>query len=135
MLEDDPTEAALSYAQGEHETGFGDDGSPVEVRRARAHGGTMVLLAEPSDEPLAERAAVAQPGPRWLVAGVGTALCEPMWGALVQSAASAGASQGSPTLTDLSSFTHVVGPCGPVPVAAVGDPDCPVAPELFTLEG
>lgn len=131
MLEDDPTESALSYALGEHQTGSDRDGSPVEVLRARALGDTMVLLAEPQGA----RTGVVPDGPRWLVAGMGTALCEPMWGALVQAAETIGASQGRPTLTELSSFTHVVGPFGPVPLPATGEPDCPVAPELFTLAG
>lgn len=131
MLEDDPTEAALSYALGEYETGYDGDGSRVEVLRARALGDTMALLVEPPGE----RTGVRPDAPRWLVAGVGTALCEPMWDALVQAADIVGAPQRNPMLTDLSAFTHVVGPFGPVPVAAVDEPDCPVAPELFTLDG
>lgn len=131
MLDNDPTEAALSYALGEHEAGYPSGGSSVEVLRARARGGARVLLAEPPSE----GAGVDPDAQRWLVAGVGRALCEPMWGAFEQAAVTSGAPLGSPKLTDLSAFTHVVGPFGPVPVAAVNEPDCPVAPELFTLEG
>jgi hypothetical protein len=131
MLENDPTEAALSYALGEHNAGFHSDGSSVEVLRARARGGTRVLLAEPPDE----RAGADPDGQRWLVSGVGRALCEPMWSAFEQAAVTPDAPHRSPMLAELSAFTHVVGPFGPVPVAAVDEPDCPVAPELFTLEG
>ncbi len=74
-------------------------------------------------------------GRRWLVAGVGTRLNPQMFEAL-ELACTNGDPGGAPgVFVDLGGFTHVVGPHGPVPVAAIEDRGCPVAPELFTLDG
>lgn len=135
MLEGDPTEAALSYALGECSSGHLGGQAPVEVLHARAHSDTMALLGEPLAWVPGEPDGAPPGVQRWLVAGVGTALCEPMWGALVRATDADDASRDAAVFVELSEFTHVVGPFGPVPVAAPAEPDCPVAPELFTLEG
>lgn len=135
LLEHDPTEAALSYALGEHAESHSDGGSPVEVLHARAHNTTTVLLCETPDESPEERSEAAGGVQRWLVAGVGTALCEPMWSSLVRAADSRAELGSRPVFGNLSRFTHVVGPGGAVPTSLLAEPDCPVAPELFTLEG
>ncbi len=131
-LERDPTEAALRYALGE---------SPEEVvvSRARAMGRDSVLTDGPDlrgdpgdpDDPSV---------PRWLVATTGTQLCDPLWDALVREVSELRSDQRRRVATAtrvvaLSSFTHVVGPHGPVVPAALDEPDCPVAPELLTLGG
>jgi hypothetical protein len=38
-------------------------------------------------------------------------------------------------LVPLDRFTHVCGPDGPLPLVALDEADCPVAPELFRLAG
>lgn len=133
MLEDDPTDAALSYALGEHAAEDPVGRPDVEIRRVRAMGADAAVLVE---EPPG-RSATSGPGnPRWLVAGVGTRLSAPMWDALLSAVAGSGRDDHPGwVVADLREFTHVVGPLGPVPVAALGEPDCPVAPELFTLQG
>ena len=37
--------------------------------------------------------------------------------------------------SDLSRYSHFVGPFGLLPMVALDAPDCPVAAELFRLEG
>ncbi|MCZ7631558.1 MAG: hypothetical protein M5U19_21980 [Microthrixaceae bacterium] len=135
MLEGDPTEAALSYALGECSSGHLGGQAPVEVLHARAHSDTMALLGEP----LAWVPGEPDGAPRGCSAGWSPAWarrCANRCGALSCARRMQTTHHGTRAVfVELSEFTHVVGPFGPVPVAAPAELDCPVAPELFTLEG
>lgn len=127
MIEADPSRDALAYALSELSD---DPGAPVpRVREACALGRGHALLG--ARDPLGGTMAADPRGnaPAWLLAPVGTHLADPMWDALVA------ASSAEADLVELADFTHVVGPSGPVPVAALGRPDCAVAPELASLRG
>jgi hypothetical protein len=69
----------------------------------------------------------------WLVGGVGVRLSDPMWASLVEHQQAL--SRRDEELVPTHVFSHWVGPDGPVPLRALGPPDCPVAPELFRLVG
>lgn len=73
---------------------------------------------------------------RWLIGGVGVSLHPKLWSPLITHwTDSDGAAKRSEELVSLNSFTHVVGPSGPVPIDLLSESDCPVAPELFRLAG
>jgi hypothetical protein len=132
-LEGDTTEAALSIALfGDHDAADHDAGAQESARpqlvRAHAIGdGGAIVDASDLDrmDPDAE--------PRWLVAGVGVHLSDPMWASLVEHWSAARA--GDQDLVPVDRFTHFVGPDGPLPLVALGEADCPVASELFRLAG
>ncbi len=130
-LEGDTTEAALSIALfGDHDA---EDRESLESSRpqlVRAHaigGGCAIVDASELD------AMDPDSGQRWLVAGVGVHLSDPMWSSLVQHWSAA--RPGDQDLVTVDRFTHFVGPDGPLPLVALGEADCPVASELFRLAG
>jgi hypothetical protein len=102
----------------------------------------LLLLESPAigpDEFLAvagTRAAAAvaahQGIPIWLVGGVGRQLPAPLWGALRDQVAHDEPWEYDEELVPLDLVTHVVGPDGPLEVAAaLQQVDCPVAAELL----
>ena len=123
-LEDDSTDVALSLAL-DHDP----DTDPPVVHAAAVGCGSV--LAPAGD--LAALEAAGPEGPAWVRVGVGVHLSDPMWGALVEHLPPSGA--GPRHIVPLDRFTHVAGPVGPLPLVALGEPDCPVAPELFRLAG
>ncbi|MGI9578148.1 MAG: hypothetical protein ACR2OH_08125 [Microthrixaceae bacterium] len=127
QLEGDTTAAALSIALFDHSE---VDESEVDEQLVRAHaigdGGAVVDATD-------LRHFDSEADERWLVAGVGVHLSTPMWGSLVEHWSTT--SSDSEDLVPLDQFTHFVGPDGPLPLVALGEPDCPVAPELFRLAG
>ncbi len=73
---------------------------------------------------------------RWLVGGVGHHLHENLWSSLVTHWSDSRAALDScEVLVPIETFTHVVGPSGLVSVNELGEPDCPMAPELARLAG
>lgn len=144
-LEGDTTEAALSMALFDEpeidepapdgtdlpRPASGHGGEPhrrAQLVRAHAIGdGGAIVDASQMDALDPTR------GPRWLVGGVGVHLSDAMWASLAEHWSESPG--GSEDLVPLDAFTHVVGPDGPLPTAALGDADCPVAPELFRLAG
>lgn len=73
---------------------------------------------------------------RWLVGGIGHHLHENLWASLVTHWSDSPAALDScEVLVPIETFTHVVGPSGLVPVGELGEPDCPMAPELARLAG
>lgn len=129
-LEEDPTEAALAYALGDALGDVPDPGTAApEVMRARAMSAQRAVV-----EPVradADRRAGAQ---SWLVVAEGVHLSDPMWRALEDNLGDS-ATDGRAEVRDLSEFTHFVGPFGLLPIVALDEADCPVAPELFRLVG
>ncbi len=129
-LEGDTTGAALSLSLD-----LDPDSDAVQPIVVDAHaigdGGAIVdaYAAEDLDAPFDDDHAPQ----RWLVAGVGVQLSAPMWGSLVEHWSAEPRS--GEDLVPLDRFTHFVGPDGPLPLVALGEPDCPVAPELFRLVG
>ena len=163
-LEDDPTTAALAYALDGVDPSDGADGDsdsadlPARPRlfRARAIGRSQVV-AEPIGDgpdaawPDATRPDAAWPDatrrgetsrspatdgarPAWLVTPVGVHLSDPMWDALRENLERSDPDSGV-EFSDLSRYSHFVGPFGLLPMVALDAPDCPVAAELFRLEG
>ena len=127
LLEADTTGAAGSLALD-----LLDDEAPAPVLvQALAVGdGGAVVVASQWESMTAHR---GEGNPRWLVGGVGCRLSDPMWSSLVEHWSTT--PRRGEELVPLDAFTHLLGPDGPVPVDALGPPDCPVAPELFRLVG
>ena len=135
-LEEDTTGAAVSLSLDFAPTP--DDAEPEEWAEpvvvdahAIGDGGAMVDARGLDD---LDAVGSGPDGPqRWLVAGVGVHLSAPMWGSLVEHWSTE--PRRGEDLVPLDRFTHFVGPDGPLPMVALGEPDCPVAPELFRLVG
>jgi len=126
LLESDTTGAAGSLALDLR----GDAPAPVMVQALAVGDGGAVVVA-PQWEALSSHR--GDDNPRWLVGGVGCRLSDPMWSSLVEHWSTT--PRRGEDLVPLDAFTHLVGPDGPVPIEALGPPDCPVAPELFRLVG
>ncbi len=144
-LEEDPTEAALAYSLDGEDRGELEGGGEAEftappvVMRARAMSSRQAVVEpmrlrgadswdlepSPGDDPSDGGAAQS-----WLVVPVGVHLSDPMWDALQDNLGETG-----PQVVAVSDFTHFVGPFGLLPIVALDEADCPVAPELFRLVG
>lgn len=125
MLEEDTTEAALSIALFDEPE---QDEYAAQLVRAHAIGDGGAIVDSNDLDRLDHESE-----PRWLVAGVGVHLNAPMWASLVEHWSAGPA--GSQDLVPIEQFTHFVGPDGPLPMVALGEADCPTAPELFRLAG
>lgn len=134
-LEDDPTAAALAYSLGASVADEDPGGTRPRVLRARVMGRSEVV-AEPITDELGGLAGFVDDDvvPAWLVVPVGVHLSDPMWDALKENLRRSNPER-APELLQLSDFSHFVGPYGLLPMVALDGPDCPVAAELFRLEG
>lgn len=140
-LEGDTTEAALSIAlfsdhdahdhdAHEHDAGLRQSDESRRPQLVRAHAiGDGGAIVDSSDLDGIDPSSDA----RWLVAGVGVHLSDPMWASLVEHWSET--RPGEQDLVPVDLFTHFVGPDGPLPLVALGEADCPVASELFRLAG
>ena len=139
LIEGDTTSASLSLAidalPTDHDRGSADgdpdaggDSAVPTLVRALAIGSSEAIVVRSADP-----AAGGDDGAVWLVGSVGCRLADPLWDALTDHWP--GPRSRGEERVPLDGFTHVVGPSGPVPVDALGAPDCPVAPELFRLAG
>lgn len=136
--------------------GFDDlDGTATgpAVMRARAMGGGQVAVStwheirgergSPPDQGSGMASGsdtASRVGQSWLVIPVGAHLSDPMWDALRSNVERSGDRAGRHPqdrvqFRDLSEFSHFVGPYGLLPMVALEESDCPVAPELFRLDG
>lgn len=128
LLEGDTTQVALSWALDPDPD---DDPSAERVVEARAvgDGGAIVDASGLADLEVGRDDRRST----WLVTGVGTHLSDPMWSSVLEHWSAS--PRRDEELVPLEWFTHFVGPDGPLPMVALGEADCPVAPELFRLAG
>lgn len=145
-LQGDTTEAALSLALDLDPRGHAGDpaddldaGPTVVEATAVGHGSALAYASDLPDRPAGSRPGGAgtggagAPDPVWLRVPVGIHLADAMFDALVDHLPEP--PPGGLELVPLDRFTHVCGPDGPLPLVALGEADCPVAPELFRLAG
>lgn len=72
----------------------------------------------------------------WLVGGIGRHVNEALWASLITHWIDSPQSTNRfEVLLPIEDFTHVVGESGPVPIADLREPECPMAPELVRLAG